>query len=596
LKRFIQWRVWGIACAGALAGSACNCGGRINPIGGADAGGPDAQTSPDAGSAGDAGWSGPDASALDGGGAGTDAGSADSDGGTDSGTGTDAGACGSPPTFRLLSPLSGSLVTARRPTLRWTASAGGSGYVVDLCRDRACAVPLGGPLAVSATQVRPPADLPPGWIFWRVHRAGAPCDVTATWQLEVGARSAPVDTSWIAPGIDFNGDGRADVLVGSPMTLQSLFVYFGTDAGVPAAPDLTVDGGYAFGTYLSNAGDLNGDGFLDIVVSSAYQQYSYANVFYGSPAGPVAGPSLPLAVGINSLVGLGDVNGDGYGDLLITSSESGPGIDGGQAFLYFGGPSGPPTAPSLTLQGTDAFTTQFGQAAAAAGDLNGDGYADFIVGAPWTGQDFGAAWVYYGGPSGPVATPLHLIPPCAGDFGISVASAGDVNGDGYADAVIGAYTACGNVIQGEAYVYLGGPGGLSTTPASSMTAGLLNYYGSDVAWAGDINGDGYADVSVANLGGNGLQNTAYLYAGSATGLHTAPLVTFQPSPTKQGVAVHLAGAGDINGDGFADFVAGAGGPPGRATVYFGTSTGLNLAAPVLLQGGGSDWSFGVSVL
>jgi hypothetical protein len=591
VKRSNHGGVLAVVCAMALIAPACNCGGRVNPLGDEDAGAPDATRGNDAGP------SDSDAGTSDAGTPGPDSGLPGADAGVDSGTdaGTDAGACGSP-TFRLLSPLSGSLMTSRRPTLRWTASAAGSGYDVEVCSDRACALPLGAPMAVNGTQWAPPSDLPSGWVFWRIHRSGAPCDVTATWQLEVGTRTAPVDTSWMAPGQDVNGDGRADVVVSAPMTWQSIFVYFGSDAGISSSPDQTIDGGEQFGNNLGNAGDLNGDGFLDVVVSNGLSLVSTASVFYGSPAGLVPGPTLVLTVNANAVTGVGDVNGDGYGDLLITSAESGPGIDGGQAFLYLGGPNGPAAAPSLIIEGTDAFTTQFGVAAASAGDVNGDGYADFIIGAPLTNNDFGAAYLYYGGPNGPSPTPLRLAPPCAGDFGNSVAGAGDVNGDGYADVVIGAYTACSNADQGAVYIYLGGPNGLSTTPATTLTAGLLNYYGHVVAGAGDVNGDGYADVAVANEGGNNLANTVYVYAGSASGLRAAPLGTFRPSATQQGVGVSLSAAGDIDGDGFGDFVSGAGGPPGQAHLYFGSGGGLNVTAPVPLQGGGSDWSFGVCVL
>jgi hypothetical protein len=488
------------------------------------------------------------------------------------------------------------VVTSRRPTLRWTASPAGSSYDVELCHDRACAFPLGARLAASTTQVAPTTDLPPGWVFWRVHRAGAPCDVTATWQLEVGARSGPIDTSWLAPGIDLNGDGRADLVTSAPMDWRSIFVYFGSDAGVSGQPDQIIDGGEGFGNNLGNAGDINGDGFVDVVVADSLGLVAHALVFYGSPSGLVPGPSLILPVYANAVTGLGDVNGDGYGDLLVTSSESGPGIDGGQAFLYLGGPSGPTATPSFTIEGTDAFDTQFGYSAASVGDVNGDGYADFVVGAPFTNTDTGAAYLYYGSASGPVATPLHLIPPCAGDFGDSVAGAGDINGDGYADVVIGAYTSCGNVDQGSAYVYLGGPGGLSTTPATTLTAGLLNYYGHVVVSAGDVNGDGYADLAVVDEGGATKPNTVYLYAGGPSGLRTVPLVTFHPSATMREVGVSLSAAGDVDGDGFGDFISGAGGPPGQAHLYFGASAGLKVTAPVMLQGGGADWYFGVCVL
>src|SRR5207302_1566887 len=128
-------------------------------------------------------------------------------------------------------------------------------------------------------------------------------------------------------------------------------------------------------------------------------------------------------------------------------------------------------------------------------DVNADGYADVIISAPRAGGSGwpGRAHLYLGGPAGLAATPTTSIDPPAGEggfFGHSVASAGDVNGDGYADAVIGASLA------NRAYVYHGGPSGLATAPATSLTGPSGAEFGWSVASAGDVTGDGYADVIV----------------------------------------------------------------------------------------------------
>ena len=113
----------------------------------------------------------------------------------------------------------------------------------------------------------------------------------------------------------------------------------------------------------------------------------------------------------------------------------------------------------MTLLGA-AAGDNLGRSVAGAGDVNGDGYADVIVGAPTTrgGADAGAAYVYFGGPGADDVADLTLLGAAAGDyFGCAVAGAGDVNGDGYGDVIVGAYgNDAGGAAAGRAYVYFGG--------------------------------------------------------------------------------------------------------------------------------------------
>jgi hypothetical protein len=143
-----------------------------------------------------------------------------------------------------------------------------------------------------------------------------------------------------------------------------------------------------------------------------------------------------------------DVNGDGYADLIVgASSQDNPETNEGQAYVFFGSATGPSLTPDVTLDNPlDQAHGSFGFSVASAGDVNGDGYADLIVGAssqdnPETNE--GQAYVYFGSATGPSVTPdVTLDNPldqANGYFGRSVASAGDVNGDGYADLIVGAY-------------------------------------------------------------------------------------------------------------------------------------------------------------
>jgi hypothetical protein len=137
----------------------------------------------------------------------------------------------------------------------------------------------------------------------------------------------------------------------------------------------------------------------------------------------------------------------------------------------------------------------FGLSVSSAGDVNGDGYADVIVGAPGNdtaGTDAGRAYVFYGGPGADAAADLTLTGAGAGDvFGFSVSSAGDVNGDGYADVIVGALGS--EPGGGRAYVYFGGPGADAVADLTLMgAAGSFDGFGWSVSSAGDVNGDGYA--------------------------------------------------------------------------------------------------------
>ena len=150
----------------------------------------------------------------------------------------------------------------------------------------------------------------------------------------------------------------------------------------------------------------------------------------------------------------------------------------------------------------------FGYPVSTAGDVNGDGYADVIVGAQNYDAagttDAGRAYVYFGSASGLSTTPNWIATgDQAGDqFGVAVDTAGDVNGDGYADIIVGAYTYDnGETDEGRAYVYYGSPSGPSVTPDWMAEVNHTGaYFGSYLGTAGDVNGDGYADVIIGAWG------------------------------------------------------------------------------------------------
>jgi hypothetical protein len=231
-----------------------------------------------------------------------------------------------------------------------------------------------------------------------------------------------------------------------------------------------------------------------------------------------------------------------------------------------------------------------GSSVGTAGDVNGDGYDDVILGAPYyhhPSTEEGEALVYLGSATGPSTTAAWTAESnqASGHFGWSVGSAGDVNGDGYDDVIVGAYTFDnGQTDEGRAYVYHGSPTGLSLTPnwtAESNQA--FSYFGSSVGTAGDVNADGYDDVIVGAEGfthGQGAEGRAFVYLGSASGLSTTPGWVAESDQVAANFGTSVGTAGDVNGDGYDDVIVGADlydngqSSEGRAYVYQGSATGL----------------------
>jgi hypothetical protein len=223
------------------------------------------------------------------------------------------------------------------------------------------------------------------------------------------------------------------------------------------------------------------------------------------------------------VAGAGDVNGDGYGDLVV--GASGLATSTGEVDVYLGGPSGLGTTPTTLNDPANTAGDSFGGSVAGAGDVNGDGYGDLIVGARGTPNSTGGAYIYYGGSSGIGSLPTALNDPggTLGDsFGLSVACAGDVNGDGYADLVVGAYSTESGT--GHVYVFVGGP----PSPLGPLVATLVDPapmaaggFGVFVASAGDVTGDGYAGVVVGVDGAPTSSGSVYVYPGGMPDLGAA---------------------------------------------------------------------------
>ena len=414
----------------------------------------------------------------------------------------------------------------------------------------------------------------------------------------MGTLSAPIDTSW-GTTLDVNGDGYADAIVGATganLSTGKAYVYLGSASGLSSAAAVTLVGsntGDQFGWSVASAGDVNGDGYADVIVGAPTARNAY--LYLGSATGLPSLPSTSLAspgsasgtFGV-AVASVGDVNGDGYADVVIADPVV------GLAYVYFGSAAGLPSSPSADFQGSFVSGS-----VGSAGDINGDGYGDIVAGAHDAGNS-GSVFVYLGGPYGPPFAPSITLGPGAtgDDLGGSVASAGDVNGDGYADVVVGADGVNGG--NGAAYLYLGSSSGLSVSPSLMLTGSAgKGAFGESVAGAGDVNGDGYADVIVGAGGANNGDGASYVFLGLSSGLSANPVVALAgPAGARAAFGFFVAGAGDVNGDNYADVIIGAEAlntADGAAYIYLGEASGVLASPSSTLHPAGSEELFGSAV-
>ncbi len=469
---------------------------------------------------------------------------------------------------------------------------------------------------------------------------------------------------------DINGDGYDDMIIGARNGDGSAndkgdageaIVVFGKAGGFGdidvAAADFEssgkgfrifgADAGDNAGRSVSSAGDINGDGFDDLIVGANRGRGSAndkggageAIVVFGKAGGfgnidvaaadfvssgkgfRIFGADAADQAGF-SVSSAGDINGDGYDDLIVGAryaDGSGNGSsDAGEAIVVFGKAGGfgdidvaaadfVSSGKGFRIFGADALDYS-GWSVSSAGDINGDGFDDLIVGAyrssgSANGKGFaGEAIVVFGKAGGfaniDVAAAdfvssgkgFRIFGADAGDrAGWSVSSAGDINGDGFDDLIVGAYrgsgSANGKAFAGEAIVVFGKVGGfgdIDVAAADFVSSGKgFRVFGADsqdqagfsVSSAGDVNGDGFDDLLVGVRFGDGSANgkfnagEAIVVFGKAGGFGDIDVAAADFVSSGKGFRIFgadgddeagysVSSAGDINGDGFDDMIVG----------------------------------------
>jgi len=431
---------------------------------------------------------------------------------------------------------------------------------------------------------------------------------------------------------DLNGDGLGDIIVGAPDRdgdNGAAYVVFGSSGGFSANLLLSaLDGSDGFlitgpavgaeaGSSVSGAGDLNGDGIADAVIGAPDNpgNAGYSFVVFGTTAGFSNQFALSALDGSNgfridgaipdedsgtSVSEAGDINGDGIDDLVLGAPNSSSG-NPGKSYVVFGTTAGFGSIVDLSgLNGTNGFSLSgvsgndaSGASVSRAGDVNGDGIDDLVIGAPFA-DPVGRSYVVFGSTGGfsadlalstlTGANGFTIQSTASGDYlGFTGASAGDLNGDGIGDIVVGAFGASpgGRFFAGQAFVVFGTTAGFSASLEVANLDGTNGFaingftvgdvLGYAVSGAGDVNGDGIDDLIVGAQYGdpNGEIDSgrSYIVFGATKGFGSVLEVSDLDglngfalngvkAGDKSGDAVGIAE--DVNGDGIADIVIGAG--------------------------------------
>jgi pectate lyase len=367
-------------------------------------------------------------------------------------------------------------------------------------------------------------------------------------------------------GGDVNGDSYNDLAVSAPQghggIMKGIVYLFHGGPSMDAEPEMVFHGenlkdSFGNGVVL---GDTNSDRYADVLVGSVgYDSHrGRVHIFYGGPnmdANPdkvFEGQDPNDWFGYSILVD--DVNGDNCLDLTVTAPGSG---GGGRLYIFYGSQTeGIDTTPDVILDGEN-LGDSFGRQHALGGDVNGDGYADLVMGADrwYMGNQQGRAYLYFGGPKmDTVPDMIFTGEGSKGRFGNSTDIC-DIDNDGFADVIIGAPHG-----PNKSYLYFGGPG-------MDNVADKIFDFGDMIA-CGDVNKDGYTDIAL----GSGAASEVRLYLGGpGKSIDEIPDKIFNGEMPNYYFG-NWIGLSDLNGDSYDDLVAGTyryNSKMGRVYLYHG---------------------------
>lgn len=416
----------------------------------------------------------------------------------------------------------------------------------------------------------------------------------------------------VSLGADIDGDAKGDLLFGGPgYDSSSGAVYYISSTQNPSgALDLNNGTSYKarftgdltsgrLGGSVDHGGDITGDGVVDLIMgaSSLNTSYSYSGAAYVVPGGVLTGStkvgSVPGVIKLNGdcvsdyfgsrVASVGDLNHDGFDDFAVGAEGADSSCSSvyyrGYTYVFFGPMLSPltPGQGAISLSGTADYFYG-GALARGAGDLNGDGYDDLVMGEPQnTGAYIAQGALYvWNGPLIPWSRrssyyPLYVSEQQTSYAGRMVASAGDVDGDGLKELLIGSpeYNEGTSVDAGTVWLVSGSKtlkGGadklLTSAKARFLAQAPGDALGTSAAGVGDVNGDGYGDFVL----GAPLQDEAgtdagavYLVLGPVSGSIQVANVKARFLGEKAGdqAGSSVAALGDMNKDGYADFAIGA---------------------------------------
>ncbi len=364
---------------------------------------------------------------------------------------------------------------------------------------------------------------------------------------------------------DYNSDGYSDLIYGEPGASNdtgAVHVHYGSDNGYNIAPDVTLTGSHSgarFGASLEPAGDVNGDGYDDIIVGAPEEHNQSGtttgavHLFTGFPSGISNSVSWSQYGDTNGgqfgarIDAAGDVDQDGFGDLVVSElGWVGTNNGEGRVHVFYGNTTLDGRSTTLDGQEDDLI---FGWAILGVGDSNGDGFDDLVIGSSDDQIEIsgrGSVQVHHGHSSGLDTTPSRVWTMSTQWtlFGHTLNSIGDINDDGYPDF------SASELFNNSVWVFQGGPDGFGQNPYTILTG--LNEYGYSMHSAGDVNDDGIQDFLIGYTSGNG---EIKLHLGTnTTSLHESASIFSDSGGTNQRLGKIISSGGDADRDGMHEFL------------------------------------------